>query len=130
MVFRVVVFCVLLGLSGFAHSQQYSLEDYVRVCETSGDDVLAGAGCFMVGTVYDNGEGVKQDKTKAREYYTKACELESATGCFNLGSMYYNGEGVKQDKSRAKEFYGKACDLGGFQLGCDNYRVLNEQGVR
>ncbi len=100
-------------------------EFYGKACELEDAD-----GCFIVGSMYDNGEGVKQDYTKAREYYTKACELESATGCNNLGSMYYNGEGVKQDKSRAKEFYGKACDLGGFQLGCDNYRVLNEQGVR
>ena len=46
---------------------------------------------------------------------------------FNLGVKYLNGEGVKQDKKIAKELYGKACD-GGFQIACDNYKILNQQG--
>ena len=41
--------------------------------------------------------------------------------------MYKNGYGVKQDKKIAKEWFGKACD-GGFQVGCDNYKILNQQG--
>ena len=41
--------------------------------------------------------------------------------------MYDNGEGVRQDKKRAKEYFGKACD-GGLQIGCDNYKILNQQG--
>ncbi|GAB1466468.1 hypothetical protein MASR2M54_19680 [Aliarcobacter cryaerophilus] len=37
--------------------------------------------------------------------------------------------GVIQDKKRAKEYFGKACD-GGDQKGCDNYKILNQQGIK
>ena len=46
---------------------------------------------------------------------------------FNLGVMYGNGEGVRQDYKKAKEWFGKACD-NGFQIGCDEYKKLNQQG--
>ncbi|MCT7481583.1 tetratricopeptide repeat protein [Aliarcobacter cryaerophilus] len=46
---------------------------------------------------------------------------------FELGMMYANGEGVRQDFKIAKEWYGKACD-GGNQNGCDNYKILNQEG--
>lgn len=29
----------------------------------------------------------------------------------------------------AKKYFGKACDLGE-QMGCDNYKMLNEKGVK
>ena len=48
-------------------------------------------------------------------------------GCNDLGILYDNGQGVRQNFSTAKQYYGKACDLG-LQLGCDNYRMLNEKG--
>ena len=41
--------------------------------------------------------------------------------------MYAKGEGVRQDYKKAKEWFGKACD-GGYQKGCDNYKILNQQG--
>ena len=44
-----------------------------------------------------------------------------------LGFSYKYGQGVRQNFSTAKEYYGKACDLG-LQLGCDDYRKLNEKG--
>ena len=41
--------------------------------------------------------------------------------------MYKYGSGVKQSKAVAKEWFGKSCDNGS-QLGCENYREINEQG--
>ena len=41
--------------------------------------------------------------------------------------MYDNGYGPKQDKRVAKQWFGKACD-GGDQMGCENYKILNQQG--
>ena len=38
-----------------------------------------------------------------------------------------DGEGMQQDKHQAKVFFRMACDLG-LQLGCEQYRILNEQG--
>ena len=48
-------------------------------------------------------------------------------GCIGLAVLYENGKGIWQNFSTAKEYYGKACYLG-FQLGCDDYRKLNEKG--
>ena len=82
---------------------------------------------FALGLMYYNGKGVRQDYKKAIEWYEKAANQGNTKAQFNLGIMYANGQGVIQDKKRAKEYFRKACD-GGDQKGCDNYKILNQQG--
>ena len=65
--------------------------------------------------------------TEAAPYCEKACNLDDGWGCAKLGFLYDEGQGVKRNYQQAKTYFGKACDLG-FQLGCDYYRKLNEQG--
>ena len=77
-----------------------------------------------LGLLYLNGEGVKQDYKKAILWYEKAATQGDVAAQSNLGNMYANGEGVRQDKKRGKEWFGKACD-NGFQMACDNYKILN-----
>ena len=81
---------------------------------------------FYIGRMYSQGEGVRQDYTKAREWYEKAANQGIAQAQFNLGVFYYHGKGVRQNIATAKELFGKACD-NGFQEGCDNYRKLNQR---
>lgn len=81
---------------------------------------------FYIGRMYSQGEGVRQDYTKARKWYEKAANQGIAKAQFNLGVIYYHGEGVRQNIATAKELFGKACD-NGFQEGCDNYRKLNQK---
>ncbi len=38
----------------------------------------------------------KQDFSKARKYFEKACNLKDGGGCGALGGLYYNGEGVEK----------------------------------
>ncbi|MPX00965.1 tetratricopeptide repeat protein [Moraxella catarrhalis] len=64
---------------------------------------------------------------KAFEWFTKAAHQGDAAAQSNLGVMYDKGHGVRQNKSTAKRYYSQACDNGN-QPGCDNYRILNEQG--
>ncbi len=63
----------------------------------------------------------KQDFSKARKYFEKACDLKDSRGCGALGLLYENGEGVEKDLIKAAQFYSKACDLkdgrGCFNLG-------------
>ena len=87
------------------------------------------AGCGMMGLAYASGNGVKQDYSKARAYWERACGLDYANGCYDLGALHHNGQGVKRDYSVAKKYFGKACDLG-HQRGCDNYKMLDERGVK
>ena len=82
---------------------------------------------YNLGLMYDNGYGVKQDYKKAFEWYEKAANQGYSSAQFNIGDMYANGQGVKQDKKIAKEWFGKACDSG-LQIGCDEYKKLNQQG--
>ena len=83
---------------------------------------------FNLGVLYSNGKGVRQDYFKAVKWYRKAAEQGLASAQYNLGLMYANGQGIRQDKSTAKQWFGKACDNKN-QLGCKNYKILNEQGI-
>ncbi|GAA6945327.1 hypothetical protein ID0086_04160 [Helicobacter pylori] len=54
----------------------------------------------------------KQDFSKARKYFEKACDLKDGLGCAFLGGLYYSGEGVEKNLIKAAQFYSKACKLG------------------
>lgn len=82
---------------------------------------------FSLGLMYAEGQGVNQDYHQAVKWYQKAAEQGDAKAQVNLGVMYVKGHGFRQDKSKAKYYLGLACD-NGEQIGCDNYRILNEQG--
>ncbi len=86
-------------------------------------------GCNNLGVRYAKGEGVRQDKVKAAELFTKACDGRNALGCSNLGLMYAKGDSVRQDMSKALAMFGKACDLK-LQEGCNEYARLKNAGVR
>ena len=85
--------------------------------------------CALAGKEYALGENVEKDLKLAKSYYEKSCEMQDGLGCALLGIMYHNGNGIPQNLSKAKELYGKSCDLGR-QGGCDNYKKLNEEGVK
>ncbi|AJD65367.1 beta-lactamase [Helicobacter pylori] len=54
----------------------------------------------------------KQDFSKARKYFEKACELNSGSGCNFLGFLYEYGQGVEKNLTKVSYFYSKACELG------------------
>jgi len=84
---------------------------------------------FNIGLMYAYGNGVRQDKAEAVKWWKLAAEEDHAWAQFNLGVAYENGYGVTVNKSRAKEWFGKACD-NGLQQGCEEYRKLNELGIK
>ncbi|GAA9327389.1 hypothetical protein BTM402_02150 [Helicobacter pylori] len=53
----------------------------------------------------------KQDFSKAKEYFEKACDLNDGGGCGALGDLYDDGKGVEKNLTKAAQFYSKACDL-------------------
>ncbi len=69
----------------------------------------------------------KQDFSKARKYFERACGLNNGRGCGGLGFLYGSGEGVKQDSKKAAYFFSKACDLNN-SWGCDNLGMSYEYG--
>ena len=67
---------------------------------------------FKLGIVYHKGQGVKQNYSKAREWFEKAAKQEHARAQCNLGVMYAEGQGVKQNYSKAREWFEKAAKHG------------------
>ncbi len=65
----------------------------------------------------------KQDFSKARRYFEKACDLKESFGCGALGMLYEFGQGVEKNLTKAAYFYSKACKLG-FQKTCEILKEL------
>ncbi len=65
----------------------------------------------------------KQDFSKARKYFEKACGLNNGRGCSNLVRLYRKGEGLEKDLTKAAQFYSKACKLGD-QRACEMMKEL------
>ena len=65
---------------------------------------------YALGLIYADGEGVKQDYIKAKEWYTKSANKGFAEAQYNLGGIYFNGKGVKQDYRQAIYWYKKAAN--------------------
>ena len=45
-------------------------------------------GCYNLGVMYTNGDGVEKDFGKAVQLFKKACDGGDMDGCRNLGVMY------------------------------------------
>ncbi len=65
----------------------------------------------------------KQDFSKARKYFEKACDLNNGGGCGALGMLYENGQRVEKNLIKVAYFYSKACKLGE-QLACKTLKEL------
>ncbi len=60
----------------------------------------------------------KQDFSKAKGYFEKACDLNNDGGCGALGDLY---DDVEKNSKKAAQFYSKACKLGE-QLACESLK--------
>lgn len=118
---------VKLGLyyeEGTGVRQDYTQAFYwYQKSANQGNDMGQG----KLGFAYLDGQGVRQDHRKAFEWLKKSAMQNNKGGQISVAALYAEGIGVRQNKTSAKEWYGKACD-NGIQLGCDAYRILNEQG--
>ncbi|EKE81054.1 beta-lactamase hcpA [Helicobacter pylori R018c] len=54
----------------------------------------------------------KQDFSKARKYFERACGLNNGSGCGTLGFLYGMGKGVEKNLTKADQYFSKACKLG------------------
>ncbi|MFM8541265.1 MAG: tetratricopeptide repeat protein [Nitrospira sp.] len=80
LVSTLVTACVFSSCSSAGESQE--VKDYKVQCDR-GDAI----GCFNLGTMYENGDGVKQSDTGALNYYGKACDLKDEDGCEHYARM-------------------------------------------
>ena len=77
---------------------------------------------YNLARMYDDGEGIEQDKQKAVYWYTKAAEQGYSSAQYNLALMYKYGDGIKQNKSLAKNYLKQSCSQG-HKLACDELKI-------
>lgn len=65
---------------------------------------------YILGWIYQNGDGVKQDLAEAAKWYQKAAEKGNADAQYALGSLYAAGGGVKRDDAEAVKWFRKAAE--------------------
>lgn len=92
---RIVRFCLFPRTPVWA--EEVSIEQLQQ--EAEGGNVIAQ---FLLGFKYEQGNGVKQDYQKAKEWYEKSAEQGNRGSQFRLGFLYLVGNGVKQNYQNAK----------------------------
>ena len=65
-----------------------------------------------VASRYARGSGVKQDMTKAFEWFSRAAAQGYAPAQYRLAALHERGKGVKKDVGVAKTWYRRAAELG------------------
>lgn len=86
-------------------------------------------GCANLGSLYEQGLGVKKDAQKAGEIWRKACEAKDGMSCFNLGVLYYNAMLGEKDVTSAKNYLQKAC-VYGWSEGCEAAEAIEKAAKR
>ena len=66
----------------------------------------------LLGQMYFEGLGVRQDYKQAGAWMTKAAEQGHAEAQYYLGLLYQQGHGVKQNQAKAEEYFQRAVKLG------------------
>jgi len=66
----------------------------------------------LLGTMYDEGQGVPQDNKTAVKWYRLAAKQGVSSAQFSLGLMYANGDGVPQDYNTAVKWYRLSAEQG------------------
>ena len=85
---------------------------------------------YLIGFMYDRGQGVSKDPAKAAEWYSLAAERGHPHAQNNLGVLYKNGRGVSKDYVKAYQWFNLAAS--GYlpaELGHRERAVLNQQSV-
>ncbi|MFT4580436.1 MAG: TPR repeat protein [Gammaproteobacteria bacterium] len=75
----------------------------------------------ILGVLYENGAGIKEDKLEAVKWYRLAAEQGSMAAQTNLGFMFDTGSGVPEDNEKAALWFraaaGQGSELAQFNLG-------------
>ena len=67
---------------------------------------------YNLGLLYQEGKGVRQDYSKAIEWYEKSANQGYSDAQYNLGLLYQEGKGVRQDYPKAIKWYEKSANQG------------------
>lgn len=119
MIMALVVGGVAVPLLPTAHAmpdsssaQSSSMQsESVTQTEQAAQKGIAGAQHDLA-LMYETGDGVPQDLTKARSWYEKAAQQGLADSQYNLALLYHEGRGGERDYVKARSWYEKAAAQG------------------
>ena len=126
--------CVIEGLVYFDNQEtdsQKTIENkkkafdlFEKACLNDGP-----VGCQQLALMYDNGEVVEQNFSKAIEYYDLACQSKQlGRSCVRMAQLYNRGQGTKQDYKKAAHGYQIACSQG-LTDACNALGKLHTMGL-
>jgi len=67
---------------------------------------------LVLGILYEQGSGVKEDAATAAKWYQKGMENGNAAAVRRLANLYHLGTGVPHDEERSRELLKKAAEMG------------------
>jgi hypothetical protein len=68
--------------------------------------------CLNLGELHLEGDGVRQDTSRALALFERACERDLSRACLILSRHYLHGQGVSRDPQRAATLLKRACNNG------------------
>ncbi len=66
----------------------------------------------LVGVLHETGQGIKQDYSKAADWYSLAAAQGNSDAAVRLAQFFLLGQGVEQDKSKAADYFEIAANAG------------------
>lgn len=106
-------------------AQEYYLKkDFLKAIDLYQKAATAGVPIaqYILGCMYDNGQGIKKNYVEAVKWYKQAAEQGYGNAQLNLGINYYLGEGVGKNYSQAFILFKSAATKGvpdaQYNLGC------------
>ena len=85
---------------------------------------------YVLGDMYERGEGVPKDYATAAAWYRKAADQGLALAQYYLGDLYEEGKGVPQDYATAAAWYQKAADQGEARAQCRDFHNAKSPSQR
>jgi len=89
--------------------------------------------CTSAGELWSSiGSGLdfEVDLVRSKDFFEKACVMNSETGCLSLGHLWHIGVGDEKDEEKARYYYGESCELGlglaCYYLGLSLYQYSND----
>lgn len=112
----------------------YTFKDYKSSLQwyTEGCALGYGQNCYDAGYQYEEAEGVKQNMSKANEFYQESCDLNSAKGCTQIGRSYMGYDDadpqISEDYTKGLAFLKRGCDME-HALGCSGIAFAYQNGL-
>ena len=108
-VFFTALFTATFYLQVDAHAQTNKIDVRPIIASAQNGDKKAQ---FELGLLFESGHGVRQNLTKAAEWYAKSAAQNFGPAQARLGFLYQSGRGVPKDSAKAAELYKQSAEAG------------------